>query len=116
LAPTNAAFEKIDPVNLNLVLENSTELESVLKRHVIPAKVEAIDVDSGPVTTLGGEIIFAEATPTENAISVTFSYGSDNPEDEIKDKTTATVIEADIKGADGEPTNGVVHAIDTVLI
>ena len=71
LAPIDAAFDDVDYVGL---LENSTELTSVLNRHIIDAKVEAIDVENGPVKTQGGEIIFADAEPNETEIKITFTY------------------------------------------
>ncbi len=56
LAPTNDAFDSIDASNLEEILANATELKSILRRHIIAAKVEAIDVDSGPLNTSGGEV------------------------------------------------------------
>jgi len=41
---------------LEEILANATELKSILRRHIIAAKVEAIDVDSGPLNTSGGEV------------------------------------------------------------
>ena len=58
LAPTNEAFAKIDAANLEEILANATELNKILLRHVINAKVESIDVATGPVTTKGGEVCY----------------------------------------------------------
>jgi hypothetical protein len=56
LAPTNDAFDKIDASNLEEILANATELNRILRRHIIVAKVESIDVEGGPVNTIGGEV------------------------------------------------------------
>ena len=68
MAPVDAAFEDLE---LDALLDNSTELSLVLNRHVIDAKVESIDVENGPVKTQGGEIIFAHAEISEADIKVT---------------------------------------------
>ena len=57
LAPVNTAFDIIDVPGL---LDNPTELNAVLTRHVIGAKFESGDLVDGPVPTLGGEIIFVQ--------------------------------------------------------
>ena len=57
LAPIDSAFDIID---VPALLDNPTELNAVLTRHVIGAKVESGDLENGPVPTLGGEIIFVE--------------------------------------------------------
>ena len=97
LAPNNAAFEKIDPADLEALLADKEALTKVLLRHVIAGKVVAADVTSGPIETVGGEIIEAEVADG----SVTFTNA---------DGTTGTVIIADI-----EASNGVAHALDTVI-
>ena len=97
LAPNNAAFEKIDPADLEALLADKEALTKVLLRHVIAGKVVAADVPTGPIETVGGEIIEAEVADG----SVTFTNA---------DGTTGTVIIADI-----EASNGVAHALDTVI-
>lgn len=92
LAPVAEAFEGMD---LDELLSDVEALTAILLRHVIAASVYAADVTDGPVETVGGDIITAS---TESG--VTFSFGS----------TVSTVIEADI-----EASNGVIHAIDTVI-
>ena len=82
------------------MIANATELTKVLTRHVVAAKVLAADVSTGPVKTLGGEIIEATSTGTGADLKVTFAYG----------KTVANVIEADLLAS-----NGVVHVLDHVL-
>ena len=57
MAPIDSAFDIID---VPALLDNPTELNTVLTRHVIGAKVESGDLENGPVPTLGGEIIFVE--------------------------------------------------------
>lgn len=98
-APTNEAFSTaltalgIDPAT---VLADPTLLTSILLYHVIPGKVlaaDAIGMGGGKVATVEGEEV--TVTVTEDSVSV----------------NQANVISADI-----EASNGVIHAIDSVLI
>lgn len=98
-APTDAAFAKLDPALLADLLkpENADKLKAILLYHVVPAKVTSKDVKG-----MGGK-----GTPkTVNGamINVT-TIGRDIYVNE------ARVIKADIPSS-----NGVIHAIDTVLI
>ena len=97
LAPTDTAFESVDVGGL---IANKTELTRVLTRHVIAAKVYAADVGTGPIETLGGEIIQGATEGTGDNIKVTFAFG----------QTVANVIEANI-----EASNGIIHVLDQVL-
>lgn len=92
-APTDAAFAKIPQAELDALLKDKAKLTSVLTYHVVPGKVMASDVKPGAVKTAQG-----------SAVTVRTQGGKvmvDN----------ATVIKTDI-GAD----NGVIHAIDTVIM
>lgn len=97
-APTNAAFEKLPEGMVDDLLkpENKEKLVSVLTYHVVPAKVKAADakaLDGQTADTVEGKTI---------AISL--------------DGETVKVNDAAVVAADLEAGNGVVHAIDTVLI
>lgn len=91
-APTDAAFAKIPKADLDALLANKAKLTKVLTYHVVPGKVMAADVKTGPVKTVEGSMI---------QISTTGGVKVNN----------ANVVKTDI-GAD----NGVIHVIDTVIM
>lgn len=91
-APTDAAFAKIRKANLDALLADKAALAKVLTYHVVPAKVMAADVKVGKVKTVeGSEITLA----TKGGVTV----------------NGAKVVKVDV-AAD----NGVIHAIDTVIM
>lgn len=96
-APTNAAFEKLgqDKVVDLLKPENKEQLIAVLKYHVVPGKIAAVDAKGATVdlTTLNGAVVKV-----------------DGKGDVVK-VGEATVTKTDIVAA-----NGVVHEIDTVIL
>merc|ERR1712002_329345 len=96
LAPTNDAFAKIPADTLNGLLADKAALTKVLLRHVIPAKVLSRQVGNGQVATAGGEKITTKRT--YKGIKVASASGQ------------ANVILADVLA-----TNGVIHAIDSVI-
>ena len=51
-APTNAAFDKLDPDILNNIIANPALLTSLLQYHVVSARVMSSDLTNGPVQTL----------------------------------------------------------------
>lgn len=91
-APTDEAFAKIPKVTLDGLLADKAALTKVLTYHVVPGKVMAADVKAGKVKTVQGQ-------------ELTVSTGSGVMVDQSK------VIATDV-GA----SNGVIHAIDTVLM
>jgi uncharacterized surface protein with fasciclin (FAS1) repeats len=94
LAPTDDAFDAL-PAGLTECLlrdENVETLQGVLTYHVIEGEVFSTDLEEGPVTTVQGE-----------DVTVTLDDGVMFNE--------ATVVLADV-----EADNGVVHAIDSVLV
>merc|ERR1712172_92271 len=95
-APNDAAFAKLPAGTIeSLTPEQAKE---IVLRHVVPAKVSAQDVATGPVETLGGETI--ELVKHHNGGI------------QIKGPTTSThVILANIFA-----TNGVIHVIDSVIL
>ncbi|KPM49813.1 hypothetical protein AFM12_04360 [Jiulongibacter sediminis] len=92
-APTNAAFEKLDPTTLNTILNDQALLTRLLQYHVVGGAVLSSQLSNGPVPTLEGSTIAVDLT------SGVVLNGS------------ANVITANV-----EASNGVVHLIDEVLI
>ena len=91
-APTDEAFAKIPKETLDGLLKDKAALTKVLTYHVVSGKVMAKDVKAGMVKTVqGGEITLA----TTGGVTV----------------NGAKVVAADV-AAD----NGVIHAIDTVIM
>ena len=93
-APTDAAFAKIPSATLNALLANKTQLAAVLTYHVVPGKVMSTDLKNGMmVKTVEGK-----------NITISLVNGGVNV-------NSAKVVQADIVCS-----NGVIHAIDTVLM
>ena len=100
-APTNDAFAKIPEATLNGLLADKEALTKVLLRHVAPGAVFAKGVNWGNIATAGGENVCTQVFKT-GAVKVSAHSGNS--------KSSAMVVEADITA-----TNGVIHAIDTVI-
>lgn len=91
-APTDAAFAKIPKADLDALLKDKTALTKVLTYHVVPGKVMAKDVKAGMVKTVqGSDVTLATAGGV-------------------------TVNGAKVVAADVAASNGVIHAIDTVIM
>ena len=91
-APTDEAFAKIPKADLDALLKDKAKLTAVLTYHVVPGKVMAKDVKAGKVKTVqGGEL----------TVSTTGGVKVDN----------ANVVKTDIAAS-----NGVIHAIDRVIL
>merc|ERR1712045_29613 len=95
-APTNDAFAKIPADTLNGLLADKEALTKVLLRHVVPGTVFAKGVGNGVVPTAGGEKITTKAS--YKGVKVASDSG-----------------EANVVVADVIATNGVIHAIDSVI-
>ena len=95
-APPDEAFAKLP----NGTIESLTQdqAKEIVLRHVIPAKVLAADVVTGPVETLGGEEIDLIKTDT-GGVQITY------------EGNTITVDKADVMAS-----NGVIHIIDKVIL
>jgi uncharacterized surface protein with fasciclin (FAS1) repeats len=93
-APTNEAFDALPDGVLDALLleENQDTLVSILTYHVVSGAVTSDQVTDGDVATVEGQNI---TLSTENGVMV----------------NDATVVIADV-----EASNGVIHAIDAVLI
>jgi uncharacterized surface protein with fasciclin (FAS1) repeats len=92
-APTDAAFAKIPPAQLNALLADKAALTKVLTYHVVPGEIVAADVKTGQVKTVEGQFL----TVTASSMGV-----------KIND---ANVIKTDVMAS-----NGVIHVIDTVVL
>lgn len=92
-APTNAAFAKVPAKTMAELAADKERLKAVLTFHVLPGAVMAADVKAGNAKTVQGA-----ALPLSRA------------------GTFVTVDQAMVTQADIKATNGVIHAIDAVLI
>jgi uncharacterized surface protein with fasciclin (FAS1) repeats len=91
-APTDAAFAKIPKADLDALLKDKAKLQAVLTYHVVSGKVMSTDLRSGEVKTVQGSTVM------------------------ISTLGGAMVNDAKVVGADVAADNGVIHAIDTVLM
>ncbi|HEY9657560.1 MAG TPA: fasciclin domain-containing protein, partial [Allocoleopsis sp.] len=95
-APTDEAFAALPPGILDELMkpENREILVKILKYHVVPGAVASSDLTSGEVTTAEGSAINVNVGTTGGV----------------------TVNDANVVQADIPATNGVIHAIDRVII
>ncbi len=94
-APTDAAFAALPAGALDQLLQNPTgQLTQILLFHVLPGRVMAEDVENGMQAT------------TQQGKAVTFEEADGS----------VKVNGANVTVPDIEATNGVVHAIDAVIL
>ncbi|WP_373526543.1 fasciclin domain-containing protein [Nostoc sp.] len=95
-APTDAAFAKLPQDALQELLKPSNKevLIKILTYHVVPGKVLSTDLKSGEVKSLEGGTINVKVDPG----------------------TGVTVNDAKVTQADITGSNGVIHAIDQVIL
>jgi uncharacterized surface protein with fasciclin (FAS1) repeats len=91
-APTDAAFAKIPKSDLDALLKDKAKLQAVLTYHVVSGKVISTDLKPGNVKTVQGSNVMVS------------TVGG------------AMVNDAKVVAADVAADNGVIHAIDTVLM
>jgi uncharacterized surface protein with fasciclin (FAS1) repeats len=93
-APTDEAFAALPPGVLDALLlpENKDVLTKILTYHVVSGQVMAADVTDGDVATVEGQTV---TLSTADGVTV----------------NGAKVIQADVVGS-----NGVIHAIDAVIL
>lgn len=96
-APTNEAFEALPGGTLDQLLlpENQETLTQVLTYHVIPQELPAADIVAGDVDTIAGPPLTVNVDDATGTVTV----------------NEATVVQADVQAS-----NGVIHAIDQVLL
>jgi uncharacterized surface protein with fasciclin (FAS1) repeats len=92
-APTDEAFKKLPSGALEALLKDAAKLKAVLSYHVVIGQVWAKDMKSGDMMTLQG-------TPLTASISTAGVH----------------VNGAHVKKGDIAATNGVLHAIDAVIM
>jgi uncharacterized surface protein with fasciclin (FAS1) repeats len=92
-APTDAAFAKLPAGTVDALLKDTAKLKSILTYHVVAGKVMAKDVKTGDVKTVQGQTVALKAEGGKVSVN------------------GANVVLADVAA-----TNGVIHAIDTVIL
>lgn len=92
-APTDEAFSKISKDTWASISQDKTKLEHVLAHHVIPGKVLVKEIKPGKAKTVEGDMM---------------TLTSDNGK--------VTVNGANVTQSDIEAENGVIHAIDSVIL
>jgi uncharacterized surface protein with fasciclin (FAS1) repeats len=93
-APTNAAFNKVPKKTLDALAKDKAMLKKVLLYHVLPGKVPA------------SKVLKMESAKTAEGSKVTFSVRGKN----------AFVNDSKITQTDIRCSNGIVHAINAVLL
>merc|ERR1739838_677418 len=95
-APSDDAFAKLPAGTLESLSPEAAK--EIVLRHVVTAKVPAAAVTSGPVETIGGEVIDLVKTSSGG---VQISYGGKK----------INVVAADVNAS-----NGVIHVLDNVIV
>ncbi|WP_417618517.1 fasciclin domain-containing protein [Parasphingorhabdus sp.] len=107
-APTNEAFDKVDPATLSALLtpEKKADLTALLTYHVVAGELKAADVVKA-ITDGGGT---ATLTTVQGApLKATLEGDTVILEDAAGGKSKVILTDVDA-------SNGVVHAIDTVVM
>lgn len=91
-APTDEAFAKIPKADLDALLKDKAKLKAVLTYHVVSSKLMSKDLKAGNLSTVQGSSLMVSTTGG------------------------AMVNDAKVVAADVAADNGVIHAIDTVLM
>lgn len=94
LAPTNEAFAKIPKEQLNALLADKAALTNVLLYHVVAGKFLAVDVLKNTELTTANKLKLKVST----------------------DAAGAYINSSKITATDIVTSNGIIHAIDTVLL
>ena len=96
-APSDEAFAKLPTGTLDRL--SPEQAKTIVLRHVVTAKVPASAVTTGPVKTIGGEVIDLIKSP-EGGVQIKYNAF-----------TTHNVVTADVMAS-----NGVIHVIDSVIL
>jgi len=92
-APTDEAFKQLAPGVLNALLKDTKKLKAILTYHVVPGTVAAYNMKAGDIKTLEGTPLLAALVDGKVTVN------------------GAKVVQADI-----DASNGVIHAIDAVIM
>jgi len=92
-APTDAAFKKLAAGAYDSLLKDTGRLKAILSYHIVPGYHMSRDLKSGEVTTAQGTALTAVVSASD-----------------------VRVNEARVTKADIAATNGIVHAIDAVIL
>ena len=92
-APTDEAFEKIPPGALRRLLENKAQIAAIVNNHVVPGVISGNELCASEPTSCHGQVL----TIASNDAGFTINGA----------KLSRQGIEA---------SNGVIHAIDTVML
>jgi|SRR6185369_5600626 len=92
-APTDEAFKKLPLGAYDALLKDSAKFKAVLNYHVVSGYCATKNLKSGEMMTLQGSTLTAAGSPSDLRIN------------------GARVTQANIRG-----TNGIVHAIDAVIL
>jgi uncharacterized surface protein with fasciclin (FAS1) repeats len=96
-APTDAAFEKLPPGAVNLLLKDKARLASILNFHATRGVMHAADIKSHDLPSLQGETLALQVSGSDLDIGFTVN-GAKGSKKEI------------------ESSNGILHGIDTVMM
>ena len=92
-APTDEAFKRLAPGALNALLKDTKKLKAVLSYHIVAGTVTASDVKAGDIKTVEGTPLLAALVDGKVTVN------------------GAKIVQADI-----DASNGVIHAIDAVIM
>lgn len=92
-APTNEAFKTVPQKTMDALAKDPAMLKDLLTYHVVPGKLAAADIKSGPVKTVNGATL---------AVAKAGDF--------------VTVEEGMVQSANIVATNGVIHTVDRVMI
>jgi uncharacterized surface protein with fasciclin (FAS1) repeats len=124
-APTDEAFAALPKGVVETLLkpENKGLLTKILAYHVVAGKVLSTDLKAGSVTSLeGSPIVVKLVAPAAAPAPKPPAPGDKAPAKPMVDPaaakavTTITVNQAKVKIADVAASNGVIHAIDQVIL
>jgi len=114
-APTDEAFAKLPDGKLQELLGEPETLAAILRGHVVQDEVRssAVTAESTTLTALGGEQLLV--TLEDGSVVV---QPAPSPAQEVMagEEAGAQGTVAKVQRADLSASNGVIHAIDTVLI
>lgn len=96
-APSNDAFEALDPAFAGALNADPELLEAVLFHHALDGSLERTDLREGPIEMVDGSTVDVEIGPD----GITLTSGD----------TSAQVVDADLAAS-----NGVLHVIDGILV